>query len=30
MEGKVRQVESMEEIKTSYNIEIENVNTRNN
>ena len=28
MEDKVKQVETMEEIKTSYNIEDDNVNTR--
>jgi len=30
MEGKVKQVEIMAEIKTFYNIEDENVNTRDN
>jgi hypothetical protein len=29
MEGKVKQVESMEEITNSYDTEVENVNTRN-
>jgi hypothetical protein len=30
VEGTFKQVENMEKIKASYNIEFENVNTRNN
>jgi hypothetical protein len=30
MEGKVKQVENIEEIKTFHNIEVENVSTRIN